>query len=165
MDAVAAATGVTRLIVYRHFESKEALYEAVLTRIAARLRAESEARIGASEASGVVPAVVEAMLAAARDDPAGFTLVLRHAAREPQFAGFAAAARSRAVETAEALLSSLAGDPTRRRWEAEVIVSWLNESVLQWLQHGDPARDPEAVAMITAALRAMVGAWHQLGPT
>ena len=33
MDDVAAAAGVTKLIVYRHFESKEALYRSVLERV------------------------------------------------------------------------------------------------------------------------------------
>ena len=40
MDDVAAEAGVTRLIVYRNFESKEGLYRAVLERVATRLRDE-----------------------------------------------------------------------------------------------------------------------------
>lgn len=158
MDAVANAAGITRLIVYRHFESKEALYEAVLTRIAGRLRTELELR--SSQGPGPAQAVVEAMMTAAREDPDGFTLLIRHASREPQFAAFAAAVRSRAVQTAESMLASLDPDPVRRRWEAEVVVSWLNEAIAQWLEHGDPSRDAEAVAMTAAALRAMITAWR-----
>src|SRR3954454_23407000 len=37
MDDVAAAAGITRLVVYRHFESKEALYVAVLEAVSGRL--------------------------------------------------------------------------------------------------------------------------------
>ena len=33
MDDVAAACGVTKLILYRHFETKEGLYRAVLQRV------------------------------------------------------------------------------------------------------------------------------------
>ena len=40
MDDVAAEAGITRLIVYRHFASKEVLYRAVLTAVADRLRDE-----------------------------------------------------------------------------------------------------------------------------
>ena len=37
MDDVAAEAGITRLIVYRHFDSKEDLYRAVLTKVTDRL--------------------------------------------------------------------------------------------------------------------------------
>jgi len=37
MEDVAAAGGVTRLILYRHFDSKGALYDAVLEQVSQRL--------------------------------------------------------------------------------------------------------------------------------
>ena len=40
MEAVAERAGVTRLIVYRHFDSKEALYRAVLDSVVESLRSE-----------------------------------------------------------------------------------------------------------------------------
>src|SRR5206468_3618995 len=75
MDDVAAAAGVTRLIVYRHFASKEALYVAVLEHVYERLGEQ----LAASEGRGE-HAAVRALLAVARDDPGGVTLLLRHAA-------------------------------------------------------------------------------------
>ena len=42
MDDVAAEAGITRLIVYRHFDSKEDLYRAVLTKVTDRLGEEWE---------------------------------------------------------------------------------------------------------------------------
>ncbi|MBA2625619.1 MAG: helix-turn-helix transcriptional regulator, partial [Acidimicrobiia bacterium] len=85
MEDVAAAAGITKLIVYRHYESKEELYRAVLVRVSARLAEEladglEHARRGAG---------VRALLTVAREDPDGFVLLWRHAAREPQFAAYA----------------------------------------------------------------------------
>ena len=88
MEDVAAASGITKLIVYRHFESKEELYRAVLTRVSDRL-AENFAGALESERPGGVGA--RSMLVTAREDPDGFVLLWRHAAREPQFADYAAA--------------------------------------------------------------------------
>ena len=56
MDDVAAEAGITRLIVYRHFDSKEDLYRAVLERVTDRLREEflagSERRPTAASSCG-----------------------------------------------------------------------------------------------------------------
>jgi AcrR family transcriptional regulator len=47
MDDVAGAAGITRLIVYRHFDSKEALYAAVLQHVRDRLAEEGSAGVRA----------------------------------------------------------------------------------------------------------------------
>ncbi len=155
MEDVAAASGITKLIVYRHFESKEELYRAVLTRVADRL-AENFARALESVRPGGVGA--RAMLTTAREDPNGFVLLWRHAAREPQFADYAAAQRAQAVAVARSLRTP-EGDEVFERWAAEAIVSWLVESVLAWLEVGDPARDEEFLTRVADGLRAMRAAW------
>jgi AcrR family transcriptional regulator len=45
MDDVAAEAGVTKLIVYRHFDSKEELYRSVLDGVNARIADEFGARV------------------------------------------------------------------------------------------------------------------------
>jgi AcrR family transcriptional regulator len=155
MEDVAAASGITKLIVYRHFESKEELYRSVLARVSDRL-AEEFSHALESERPGGVGA--RALLTVAREDPDGFVLLWRHAAREPQFAEVAAAQRASAVAAAR-LLRSEGGDEVLDRWSAEAIVSWLVEAVLSWIEVGDPARDEELLTRIADGLRAMRTAW------
>jgi len=157
MEDVAAASGITKLIVYRHFESKEELYRAVLRQVSDRL-AEEFAGALESERPGGVGA--RAMLATARADPDGFVLLWRHAAREPQFADYAAAQRAQAVAVARSLRGD-DGDEVLERWAAEAIVSWLVESVISWLEVGDPTRDEELLTRVADGLRAMRIAWEQ----
>src|SRR5207244_7458677 len=97
MDDVAVEAGVTRLIVYRHFASKEALYVAVLEHVYERLGEESAAREEHGE-----HAAVRALLTVARDDAGGVTLLLRHAAREPQFTQYADAFREQVIVYSDA---------------------------------------------------------------
>ena len=84
MDDVANAAGVSRLIVYRHFESKEALYDAVASETGAML---DEALFASTDTPGF--AAVRALLTVARADPHGFTVLWEHVAREPQFSAHA----------------------------------------------------------------------------
>ena len=155
MDDVAAATGVTRLIVYRHFESKEALYIAVLEHVYERVGAES----AASGARGE-HAAVRALLTVARSDPDAVTLLLRHAAREPQFAQYADAFREQVIAYADALMQRAhAPDAVRGRWAAETLVSFVFDALLHWIEDGDAARDDEFLARVDASLPALVAAW------
>ena len=155
MEDVAAASGITKLIVYRHFESKEELYRAVLTRVSDRLAANFAGSLESERPGGVG---ARSMLATAREDPDGFVLLWRHAAREPQVADYAAAQRAQAVAVARSLRGP-DGDEVFERWAAEAIVSWLVESVLSWLEVGDPARDEEFLTRVADGLRAMRTVW------
>ena len=75
LDAIAAEASVSRVILYRHFESKADLYRAVLDHAQAQL----SAAVGAGD---YTPESVDAPIEAAVEDPAGFRLLFQHAARE-----------------------------------------------------------------------------------
>src|SRR5438552_6333614 len=100
-EDIAATSGITKLIVYRHFDSKEELYRAVLQQVFDRLA--EEFVIGYSQGAGGVGA--RSLLTVAREDPDGFHLLWRHAAREPQFADYARELRERSVDASRALLA------------------------------------------------------------
>ena len=156
MEDVAAASGITKLIVYRHFESKEELYRAVLQRVADRLTEVFRARLGRADRRGLG---VQTLLTVAREDPEAFTLMWRHASREPQFESYALEQRERAVHAASSLIGTSIADPMIHQWAAETIVSYLVEAVLHWLDDGDPTRDDEFVDRVTDGLHAMHQAW------
>jgi AcrR family transcriptional regulator len=152
MDDVAAACGISRLIVYRHFASKEDLYRAVLQQVFERQAAELVAGIERGPARGLG---ARTLLTVAREHPDGFVLLWRHAAREPQFADYAKGQRALAVQAARQLLALDSGDETIDQWTAEAVVGWLVESVLTWLDVGDPRRDDEFIDRSGVALGAM----------
>jgi AcrR family transcriptional regulator len=155
MEDVAAACGVTKLIVYRHFETKEDLYRAVLQRVFDRLGEELESGI----ASGAQSLGARTLLTVAREDPAAFTLLWRHAAREPQFAEYAHDLREISGNVVRQLATLDTGDELLDRWKGDTIFGWLVEAVLTWLDDGDPARDDEFVLVTTDALRAVRDRW------
>src|SRR6266498_3774881 len=126
MEEIAASAGVSRLLLYRDFAGKKELYQAVLERTLARI-VERVPEAASNEA-------LRQLIAVARDDPYGFTLLFRHAAREPEFAGYAAERHDRDVRAAERLM---------REWAAEATVDITYQAIITWLEHGDPSRDDE----------------------
>jgi AcrR family transcriptional regulator len=153
MESVADAAGVTRLIVYRHFESKEALYRAVLEAVVEPLRLEF-----APEQPAGIGAL---LLRVGRQDPDGFRLLWRHARHEPTFAKEAEAFRQIAVEIASDHIRQYIDDGDLRRWAAATVVDYLYGGICEWLDAGDPARDDEFATYLQAGARALVTAWRE----
>ncbi len=153
MEEVAAASGITKEIVYRHFASKEELYRAVLDTTTQSLQAEF-ARASQRYQSG---AGIRALLAVGRAHPDALRLLLVHAAREPEFAHYTHQVRSRVINWV--LQRRGHDDPLVRRWAAEVAVSHTWNAVLTWLDLGDPARDEEFARRCFAGVDALWAAW------
>ena len=79
------------------------------------------------------------LLTVAREDPAAFTLLWRHAPREEQFATYALELRAMSVRAVRDLMAIASGDALFDEWSAEVVIGWLVEAVLVWLEVGDEA--------------------------
>ncbi len=151
MDDVAAACGVTKLIVYRHFGSKEELYREILQQVFDELGQELRAELAEPGQSGLGP---RTLLTVARGDPAAFTLLWRHAAREPQFAAYAAELRAVSVAVVRQLASLDTGDELLDAWRADALFGWLVEATLTWIARGEPAHDEQFVAQTSDGFRA-----------
>jgi AcrR family transcriptional regulator len=155
MDEIAATAGITKLIVYRHFESKEVLYRAVLEQVFDRQVELFLANIAQGlEAEGST----RALLDVAREWPDGFRLLWRHAAREPQFGEYALSLRDVAVSAARGVVTPLV-TPEVAEWAAQTLFDHLVDAVLDWLDHGTEEHDEDFIALETAAIQATVAAW------
>jgi len=158
MDDVAGEAGVTKLIVYRHFDTKEELYRAVLADISGRLRDEllREMQLPVPERYGFT---TRAILKVARQNPDAVRLLFLHAEREPQFKQYVAELWEGAVGIALMLIGERILDPVTKAWAARSVVHYLMDGVLVWLDVGEPARDEEFTTLSTNGLLAMFGAW------
>jgi AcrR family transcriptional regulator len=149
LDDVAAQAGVTKVIIYRHFDSKSDLYRAVLLDTRQRI----EARIGAPEQFG--PQALKNLVLAAQDNPDGFRLLYRHARHEPDFAGYVDELRLTARRNADGWLGELIPDPSRRAWIASLLPALTIDGILTWLDAGQPVGPDEVARAINAAMRAL----------
>ena len=156
MEDVAEQAGVTRLIVYRIFATKEDLYRAVLESVTDRLRDEvPPLKVNEGHRSGIAGV----LLRIAREQPDAFRLLWRHASHEPTFMAEAQAFREVSAEFAEAVIHPYLHDRDFRRWAANSVVAHLYDGVCAWLDSGDPRRDDEFADRLAAGIRALVIAW------
>ncbi|HEX4701830.1 MAG TPA: TetR/AcrR family transcriptional regulator [Pseudonocardiaceae bacterium] len=137
LDEVAAEAGVTRMIVYTHFESKTALYQAVLDRMRGRLQQ-------ATGAPDYDRFSIAGLLAVAGADPAGFRLLFHHMAREPEFRSEVDRMRAAGFEVAHRFIAAGIPDPAWADWACHLIPIVVQEAVIAWLDAGRP--DPDMAA-------------------
>jgi AcrR family transcriptional regulator len=137
LDEVAEEAGITRVLLYRHFESKQDMYRAVLDRACNRL----VEKVGADEFD---ENSIPALLAAASEDPDGFRLLFRHAVREPEFRDLTDTFAAASTDVAHRHLARLIDDDRWAGWAARVVPAVTIEAVIAWLDAGQP--EPETAA-------------------
>jgi AcrR family transcriptional regulator len=152
LDDVAAQAGITRVLLYRHFDSKTDLYQAVLDRMCARLEAHVEEPVG-----GFTDASVDGLVCAAVESPAGFRLLFQHAMREPEFKERIERFRADISAAAYLQLSTLVPDKALARWAAQLAPAVAIEAIIAWLDAGQP--DPGRTAgRVRQAVMGVIGA-------
>ena len=152
LDDVAAEAGITRVILYRHFDSKTDLYQAALDRMCARLDAHVPAAAG-----GFTDASIDGLIEAATESPAGFRLLFTHTLREPEFKDCIGKFRADATAAAFTQISALVPDKGLARWAAQLAPTAAIEATIAWLDAGqpDPAR---AAARVRQVVMGVIGA-------
>src|SRR6266542_1738348 len=111
LDDIAGQAGITRVLLYRHFDSKTDLYQAVLDRMCARLEAHVEEPVG-----GFTDNSIDGLLDAAVESPAGFRLLFQHALREPEFSERIEKFRAGITAAAHLQISAIVPDEALARW-------------------------------------------------
>lgn len=150
LDDIADEAGVSRAILYRHFDSKADLYRAALDRARTRLAA-------AAKGPEFSAASIDGLVAAASEDPAAFRLLFEYAVREPQFRDDMERFRAEMVSLAHRQLVHAIEDRAWSRWAARLAPSVAIEAVLAWLDAGQPDPD-EAVERIRGAIMGVIEA-------
>jgi AcrR family transcriptional regulator len=137
LDDIAEQAGISRVLLYRHFDSKTDLYRAVLDRAIRRLTA----AVGTRD---YTYASIDALLGAAAEDPDGFRLLFHHAAREPEFRQQMDRFHRAMVATARRELAKIIPDRAWAQWSAQLAPVVAIEAVMAWLDAGQP--DPDQAA-------------------
>jgi AcrR family transcriptional regulator len=148
LDDVAVEAGVSRVLIYRHFDSKAELYQAALDQVAEQLVAAT----GAPDALG--SASLDGLVQVARENPHGFRLFFAQSGREPEFRDHADWLRASMTMTAQPYLEQVLPGEAHQRWAAALVPVVVIEALLAWLDTGAP--DPDRAAAMLADMVAGV---------
>lgn len=150
LDDVAQEAGVTRVILYRHFDTKADLYRALLDRACIRLAE----KVGTDDFGD---RAIPSMLEAAAEDPDGFRLLFRFAAREREFRDLTDTLNAASAAVTRRNLAKQIPDGPWLDWAALLIPTVTTEAIIAWLDGGQP--DPsEAADRISAAIHGVIAA-------
>ena len=152
MNDVAEAAGVTKPVLYQHFDSKNDLFAALLDEVGRRMRtAIDKATADATDGKDATIRGFRAYFRWVAADLDGFQLLFGGAARHD--AAFAEQVRAITSDAATAIAPLIAADvdDDTRRLIAHGLVGLAEGSSRRLLAHGQPF-DPDSVAETVAGL-------------
>ncbi len=159
MDEIAQHVGVTRLIIYRYFASKDDLCRTIIVQTAARLTA-AMAAVATPGAPG--GAALHAYITAAREDTGAFTLLFSGTVEAAFGAEIAAARRQVRGEIARQAIvqGQKEGIITDTIWlplAADLTLALVERGTERWLQmDATPAADEAFVEYVQRAVSGMM---------
>ena len=143
MEQVAGAAGVTKVVLYRRFPSKDALILAIFAETLRRLKAQ-DAKPWTGYGGGM-----RKSLAAARSFEDGFILLVRHGDQNPAYQASHEALRRRTGLRLRSLLwhpnsvPPKEGRPALLELSLEPMISFCNDCLAYWVERGDPDKDEQ----------------------
>ncbi len=131
---VAQAAHVSRALLYRHFETKQTIYQAVIDNFLVvfhnNIAFSVDKRFSGDTLSGLVQA--------AQTNPNGFRLFFRHAVREPDFQAYYDEVVSKRISYIETALTQFIKSQKERHFKAELMQELVITTILIWLDNDMP---------------------------
>ncbi len=156
LDHIAAAAGVTKPILYRHFDGKQALYLALLERHRADLGTFAAAVPAEGTADERLRAVLEVWLAYVEAHSYAWRMLFRDTGGGPEVQAFRLAVHARARAVLVEMIRSLSEVPIPPRELdplAELMSMGMASLVLWWMEEPEVSRR----ALLDAMTRVWVG--------
>jgi AcrR family transcriptional regulator len=163
LDDIAAAAGVTKPILYRHFADKQALYLALLERHRDDLPSFTAAMPASATPEQRIRAVLERWVAYVEEHTYSWRMLFRDAGGGPEVRAFRAEVQAAAQAVLVGTVAALSPRPIPER-ELEAVAELLRGGmaavVLWWMDRPDVPREAivDAITRVWTGLLAPAGA-------
>jgi AcrR family transcriptional regulator len=146
LDDIAREAGISRAILYRHFDSKKEIYLAIMDLFGQKMHHnQSSSHDARSLKDSLGP-----LIALAQSEPDAFRLLFRHATREPAFRASAEARHLLRQTVLEQELKPLLPDQEVRHFAAALLRDTILSMLLAWIDNGlpQPERMPGLITKV-----------------
>jgi AcrR family transcriptional regulator len=134
LEDVAEAAGISRALLYRHFDTKQAIYRAVLDNFLIKFHS----LVARPREDRVNERTLDGLIEAAKTDPNGFRLFFRHAVREPDFKSYYEDIAKKRNYFIQKQLEGSIKDPKERKFIAYLLQELIISTILIWIENGMP---------------------------
>ncbi|MDQ7078535.1 MAG: TetR/AcrR family transcriptional regulator [Robiginitomaculum sp.] len=157
MEQVATHAGVSKIVLYRYFGSKDKLIHAILGTMVDRLLKADE--VDVDWWTERIPLT----LSVARENRDAMTLLIRQASHDPKYGSHFMRLHDVLVERSRQRQErNLPGELSEKKtpaigatFLAETTVALFLEAYVRWLETGDPNHDDDFISWITRSARAL----------
>jgi AcrR family transcriptional regulator len=149
LEDVAKSARVSRALLYRHFETKQAIYRAVLDNFLDIFR-KTVTRPPKDRWADIT---LSGLVNVAQIDPNGFRLFYRHAVREPDFRSYYDNLTAKRLAFIDGQLRADIPDSKQRRFKSELVQELVIGTILIWIDNGLPSPNgiPKLISNIISA--------------
>ena len=160
MDDIAAQAGISKVILYRFFASKDELISTLLDGVVARVLAHFD-----RPWAGLEDDLTHA-LGIVREDKNAFLVLVRHAQYDPTFGHYFQTVREasmrRTARIAEMRWTGLT-DPRLRAISTEALTGFIFETITRWVETAAESEDPVFLRWALETIPGLYAAWTK-GP-
>lgn len=151
LEDIAREAGISRAILYRHFDSKKEIYLAIMDVFGQKMHHDQSS----SHNTRSLKDSLGPLLALAQSEPDAFRLLFRHAMREPAFRASAEARQLLRQTVIEQELKPLLPDQEARHFAAALLRDTILSLLLTWIDSGLPQPD-KMPGLITKVIQAIL---------
>lgn len=154
MDDVAAQLGVSKVVVYRYFTSKEDLVDSILGNMTAKLLEQDRLPFAGYETA------LRRTTRVAREDPAAFLLLARDAKIDPVFSYHHKAVWQSVTQRLVQAYLDFGMNEHYARMSGEAMMAHILNVQVYWIEHGTAEGDEEFEAWAAAGVKALDRQWR-----
>jgi AcrR family transcriptional regulator len=156
MDEIASRVGVTKIVLYRYFDSKDSLMHAILDDIVERLvEVDQQYRQGWPGYTVAMKRSTDVAL----EFPYAYRLLIEFASTDPEFTQHYLNFRERVEDRMKAAFAPFGVDPAAAALFAHSLTTYVTNAQSYWLQHGFPDEYELFLGRIAAGGRALFNEW------
>lgn len=146
LEDIAREAGISRAILYRHFDSKKEIYLAIMDVFGQKMHYDQSS----SHDARSLKDYLGPLIALAQSEPDAFRLLFRHAVREPAFRAHVDALHLLRQTFIENGLKPLLPDQEDRHFAAALLRDTILSLLLTWIDNGlpQPGRMPNLIAKV-----------------